>query len=203
MAPPPAPAKPPSTRTFLIALGVVLGLASLTIVGYGLVDAWDALPIAFLLLFGTLAIGALLGFLFGIPRTAHAGAPGAPAPVQYWSNDNLEQISDWLTKILVGVGLVELGRLSSSAGALLDWVAPALGAPGVAAARPFTLGLLVYGVVAGFLFGYLMTRLRLQGLMYRAEAEMRVVAEEQAKTVARLGRPKAAHEHPPSVSRAG
>ena len=176
MAPEPAPAKPPSTRTFLAALGVVLGVASLPIVGFGLVSSWGVLPIAFLLLFGTLATGALLGFLFGIPRTAHAGVPGAPAPVQYWSNDNLEQISDWLTKILVGVGLVELGRLSSSAGALLDWVAPALGAPVEAAARPFTLALLVYGVVAGFLFGYLVTRLRLQGLMWRAEGEMRRVA---------------------------
>src|SRR5690242_16782606 len=40
------------------------------------------------------AVGMSAGFIFGIPRGSHK-----------YVNSNLEQISDWLTKILVGVGL--------------------------------------------------------------------------------------------------
>jgi hypothetical protein len=58
-------------------------------------------------------IGGLLGFLFGIPRALQQASVVVPDPtmplIQPASasdapNTNLEQISDWLTKILVGVG---------------------------------------------------------------------------------------------------
>jgi hypothetical protein len=79
------------------------------------------------------SVGVLLGFLFGIPRTlqqelppsssppAPAASPQSPERVftgANWSyqqtvNTNLEQISDWLTKILVGVGFTQLHQLPS------------------------------------------------------------------------------------------
>jgi hypothetical protein len=81
-----------------------------------------------------LATGALVGFLFGIPRVEQAdrrpesGSPQGPTPAlaglyqedyRQRVNTNLEQISDWLTKIIVGLGLVELkyvpGHLESVA----------------------------------------------------------------------------------------
>ena len=46
---------------------------------------------------------------------------------EYRVNTNLEQISDWLTKILVGVGLVQLGAIIDSLGDLADFLGPALG----------------------------------------------------------------------------
>ncbi|UVO32256.1 hypothetical protein [Bradyrhizobium arachidis] len=67
--------------------------------------------------------GWLLGLLFGIPRTlSRPQAAPAPAPQQGAApgqtpaaaaptsrvNTNLEDISDWLTKTLVGVGLTQL-----------------------------------------------------------------------------------------------
>jgi hypothetical protein len=69
---------------------------------------------------GGVILGALLGFVFGIPRTLqHDVAPG-PNPstteqdkIGYQINTNLEQISDWLTKIIIGVGLVELRNIGS------------------------------------------------------------------------------------------
>lgn len=46
--------------------------------------------------------GGFLGFLFGIPSILQTPT----AKLKY--NDNLVQISDWLTKIIVGVGLTQL-----------------------------------------------------------------------------------------------
>ena len=53
-------------------------------------------------------IGGLLGFLFGLPRAAPAGSGGtAPPSRRNWqTSTNLTDISDWLTKIIIGVGLV-------------------------------------------------------------------------------------------------
>jgi hypothetical protein len=69
--------------------------------------------------------GWLLGLLFGIPRSlarpqpVNTGSPGSSSPPKGQSpdgsapggsrvNTNLEDISDWLTKMLVGVGLTQL-----------------------------------------------------------------------------------------------
>jgi len=50
--------------------------------------------------------GSLVGFLFGVPqyrRPDHSSTRNANSTTT--PNTNLEQISDWLTKIIVGVGL--------------------------------------------------------------------------------------------------
>jgi hypothetical protein len=52
------------------------------------------------------ATGYLLGFLFGISRSLQGGDSSESNSQSFPGNTNLEQISDWLTKILVGVGLV-------------------------------------------------------------------------------------------------
>lgn len=128
------------------------------------------LAVAMLAAAASFAVGALFGFLFGIPRanTAHVVASvesdsgstsvGTSAPM-YVPNTNLEQISDWLTKILVGVGLVQIGQLGGAINTLADGLAPGLGAYGHAAA----VTLLISFTVTGFLSSYLFTRLRLQG----------------------------------------
>src|SRR5258708_423417 len=77
-----------------------------------------------------ISIGALLGFIFGIPRVPRSAASAAPQPQpaggatgaastsappqddrRLTTNTNLEDISDWLTKILVGAGLAQLAVL--------------------------------------------------------------------------------------------
>jgi hypothetical protein len=45
----------------------------------------------------------------------------------YRSNSNLEEISDWLTKILVGLGLIELGRIGPEQAASSTSSVPPLG----------------------------------------------------------------------------
>lgn len=65
-----------------------------------------------------LATGGMAGFLFGIPRSAQEPQGSAGLPLEqaseYKVNTNLEQISDWLTKIIVGIGLTQLGTVPPS-----------------------------------------------------------------------------------------
>lgn len=105
--------------------------------------------------------GGLAGFLFGIPRVLPTGAvtsdDGDGAPQSgYRVNTNLEQISDWLTKILVGVGLTQLPKIADAGGRLITVVAEGMGA------SPGTISLagaiLIYFLGNGFLGAYYLTR---------------------------------------------
>lgn len=67
----------------------------------------------FLLAGASLFLGVLVGFIFGIPKTSKPNSDSSPplkaeTNVAYNLNTNLEDISDWLTKMLIGVGLVQL-----------------------------------------------------------------------------------------------
>lgn len=110
-----------SAYFFLGAILSIVFIAAAAVPSRG----WDATRIvglSFIFACACTVCGWLLGLLFGIPRTlsrpqaaepASAGAPGAaipPAPSPSLSrvNTNLEDVSDWLTKTLVGVGLTQL-----------------------------------------------------------------------------------------------
>ena len=130
-------------------------------------------------------VGGLLGFLFGIPRTQTSErAPTSSAENEretrpsYLPNTNLEQISDWLTKILVGVGLTQVSSVPGAVRALGDFVATGLGSHATSAA--FGVALVVYFLVSGSLLSYLWTRLYFSGLLRLADAGTieRVVARQ-------------------------
>jgi hypothetical protein len=124
-----------------------------------------------------LAAGAIVGFLFGIPRVVQTGPqPNAdPAdteaatPVAYrvQVNTNLEQISDWLTKIIVGLGLINLGKLPEHVGRISAYVGASFG-PEPEHAH-FACAVLLYFSVMGFALGYLLTRLYLTGAFVAAD----------------------------------
>jgi hypothetical protein len=125
------------------------------------------------------SVGGLVGFLFGIPRTLSL-PPGDVAEgalgrdqLQYRVNTNLEQISDWLTKILVGVGLAELHRLPAALRGAADYVAATIGGRAAADLAGFLVALLVYFSVIGFMTGYLGTRVLLAPLFKLADTRQR------------------------------
>jgi hypothetical protein len=138
----------------------------------------------------SLTVGGLIGFLFGIPRAlqdghgargpADPGDGSAPrtAGTPYQANTNLEQISDWLTKILVGVGLVQIGSLPSTAGRFVSTITADLDiAQGNSGGRVIVGCLLVANLIGGFLISYLLTRLLLTGAFTRADmAAVREIA---------------------------
>jgi len=157
-----------------VAFGVVL------VVGYGIAADWSVLIVAAAVGAAAFGIGALLGFVFGIPRsltseTAPIGAPKGgevdPTAPQYQPNTNLEQVSDWLTKILIGIGLAQAGDIVKGFADLVDGLKPALG--DTAAAHAFAGAEIIYFLIAGFLCSYLLARLRLQSELEDAQTRLR------------------------------
>lgn len=121
-------------------------------------------------------VGALLGFLFGIPRRLQQTSNGEEARdlgigPGYETNTNLEQISDWLTKILVGVGLVQLAQITEIVNDLGNFVEKALG-PG--AGRVIGVSLVILFFILGFLLGYVWTRIRLADEFSQSERDGQV-----------------------------
>lgn len=111
----------------------------------------------------------MLGFLFGIPQYL-AGTPvggDAPKKASYQPNTNLTQVSDWLTKIIIGVGLVQFSQLAKTIGKLGDSLSSSLG--GSPTGKPYGIALVVGYFVIGFLVSYLYTRLRLQWAFAQAD----------------------------------
>jgi len=130
--------------------------------------------------------GALLGFLFGIPRPVSASesppaAAGGMVPTsgasrrsakKAWElSTNLTQVSDWLTKIVVGVGLVEAKNGARAFDDTMNQAALWLfnmrhGSPTLIAAS--VLG----SVVFGFLFAYLYTQLIITRLIVATDQDI-------------------------------
>ncbi len=146
--------------------------------------------------FGFCVSGMLLGFLFAIPRILPAGAiippsrpatsaggkretdPGPAGLISHTGysaseiNSNLVEVSDWLTKIIVGVGLVELKHLPAVARGVADYIAPSLGLE-KAMAAPVAGGIMLFYSVLGFLIGYLLTRIYLSVIIKWADNQVK------------------------------
>jgi type III secretory pathway component EscS len=122
-----------------------------------------------------LAAGAILGFLFGIPRAMQEPQQQTFSfdkyEALYQVNTNLEQISDWLTKIIIGISLIQIRQLHQEFKKLSEYVAAAFGPPQVPAS--FTGVVLVYFGITGFLTSYLWTRILLTSEFSRADRAAR------------------------------
>jgi len=156
----------------------------LTIFLYGWGD-WDVVAVALLIAAGAFVTGGIFGFLFGIPRALAAERP-LPArrgeterlregtetetASRYAPNTNLEQISDWLTKILVGVGLVQFSAIAGHLGDLVDSLGPAFG--GDPYGKSVAGATLAIFSVSGFLVFYLITRIHLGSALAHADEQM-------------------------------
>jgi hypothetical protein len=160
----------------LILIAIFLGLFCLILNGLGSLSSFT---VGLLLAAASLAVGGLAGFLFGVPRSLQTpvlppvGDDGQSRKqadeiaVRYATNTNLEQISDWLTKILVGVGLTQIGTIVEHVKSASAYFGPALGLHGDALATC----VMIYFTISGFFYTYLWTRLVLVGVMSRADQD--------------------------------
>jgi hypothetical protein len=82
--------------------------------------------------------------------------PGSGDKSQDETNTNLEQVSDWLTKIIVGVGLTQIGRVLPALTKLSENLKAPLG--GQPSSGTFGLALTISYTLLGFLFFYLWSR---------------------------------------------
>lgn len=164
---------------------VVMGLGVVALVIYGAaLHSWSVIGYGLAVGAAAILAGGLLGFLFGLPRTINA-AGAANAGAEYQGNTNLDQVSDWLTKILVGVGLVQLARSPSALAHLADAMKPGFG--GRASSAGFALAISLFFAIAGFVYLYLWSRteflLELRSLD-AVRATAKAVASATAKAVA-------------------
>ena len=116
---------------------------------------WGAFGVGVVIGSSAFLIGGLVGFLFGIPRTVQSSTRSTGA-TQYQGNTNLEQVSDWLTKIIVGISLVEIGRIIPALAKLAEILKVPLG--GQPSSAAFGLGVVIASALTGFFFFYLWTR---------------------------------------------
>jgi CheY-like chemotaxis protein len=181
-----------SSRVPFVLLTIFL-MGTVAVLGCGTATPGYRLGNALIWGFGFCVSGMLLGFLFAIPRILPAGAIIAPArPVNGKRetdpasngilsqanhspseiNSNLVEVSDWLTKIIVGVGLVELKHLPTAARGVADYIAPSLGLEPQMAA-PVAGGIMLFYSVLGFLIGYLLTRIYLAVIIKWADNQVK------------------------------
>jgi CheY-like chemotaxis protein len=173
------------------AIVILLTISVMSVIGFGIVLSQNigTKPSAFLWSLACTACGIVIGFLFGIPRVLQQeSVPVATEPnnktearqgvssqssYRLQVNTNLEQISDWLTKIIVGLGLIELRNFPQYMSRASGFIGGGLGSgPDT---RVFAGAMILYFAVLGFLGGYLLTRLYLTGAFKRADIEAVVV----------------------------
>jgi hypothetical protein len=133
-------------------------------------------------------LGALTGFLFGIPRLLENNSADKSSVSRLVQNDNLVQISDWLTKIIVGVGLTQISSLYPG---LLDVgkdMASSFSENAILG-RNLAIGTILYFTIIGFLSGYLWTRIHFYPLLAQTSKDVdklqqQVAEAEKAKEAA-------------------
>ena len=116
-------------------------------------------------------VGGLFGFLFGIPKT-NQNQVDHSAQGRWRSDTNLEEISDWLTKILVGVGLAQISQIHGAFSGLQEFMINENVFPQNAGGRIIVPLIVVTYLVTGFLFGYLLTRMFLAPVL--AQQDLRL-----------------------------
>lgn len=168
----------------------LFGLASGAKVGAGTtMGHYLGLLIALSISGGALAIGAMAGFLFGLPRALTSGevrelarlnsssadaqdgdgsnaqssrSAAAARTAQsiaggFGANTNLERISDWLTTIIVGIGLANLQGLPKA----VERFGEKTDAYFAFGGNAFGIGAGFFFVIFGFLMSYISTRTKL------------------------------------------
>lgn len=195
----------------LATLAAVLAVGALLAAAFGFKNPNASTELLVAVFLATVLVGGLAGFLFGLPRFQYASGtapavvppvtatPPAPAttgsaPVtptrtgEYTPSTNLDEIANWLTKIIIGATLVQIkdiGRVISDISGFV--VAPC--APGCTQfGHPFVASLIVLAFVAGFLFGYLWTRLHYGGIAAEADATIfKIIAQKETDLATRYG----------------
>jgi hypothetical protein len=112
--------------------------------------------ILFLLGLAAAGGGGVIGFVFGVPRVRADAHP----VTAFLHNSNLEQISDWLTKIIIGATLVQIKEIADGLGRVSLFIGNEIGARG---SNTVAAAVIVFSFFAGFMWAYLWMSVRLKG----------------------------------------
>jgi hypothetical protein len=206
------------SRKFLLELKIFAAIGCLFVFIYSLCfwtsgQLFRIFGIGMLVAGAALLSGFMLGFIFAIPRVGDKNSrPTAAEPEDSQAHDsgiqpgsvlrngNLVEISDWLTKIILGVGLVELHSIADRLGKLSYYLAPGLQparcvgdtscAESLVNGQAAGLAILIFYFILGFLWGYVWTVIFFQGDLEGRlkDAEQEKENERREKRIAnRLG----------------
>lgn len=155
----------------LLILGFIL-LSIYSLAG----DRWaEVFATISMVMLSSFSVGALIGFIFGIPRTLQEDKTEGVK-----SNSNLEQLSDWLTKIIVGVGLVESKQLFELIGSLAEKLS--VGFSNSPMGYTIIGSTLVFYFFGGFFISYIWSRILLERIFKEnLDTEKRILALEETK----------------------
>jgi hypothetical protein len=163
----------------LIVVGITIVMAAVVYFA-ALCSELHAVLSFFSVAIGCIAFGAAIGFLFGIPRAQKesVSASGHDTDVMpderringyYNDNTNLEEISDWLTKIILGLTLVELKSIVTQVSASATLFSSALGGTCCEACVEdyyvFGYAIMVFYFISGSGLVYLWTRSNLLSIL--------------------------------------
>jgi hypothetical protein len=148
--------------TFMLGMGVLI--ICLYSFALGTEKFLSVLSISAIIALTSTIVGAFIGFIFGIPRT-----PAAKDSENIAANTNLEEISDWITKIIVGVSLVQLNQLSGGIVELGNTLAHGLGDH--PSSFVFSVSTMIFYFVGGFFLGYLWSRIYLPKILLTSMEE--------------------------------
>jgi hypothetical protein len=113
-------------------------------------------------------LGVLVGFIFSIPKEATSRTPNPSATDNRKSfKNNLTEISDWLTKVVIGAGLVELKQIPPYIMRIAEKMSVDLHM-----GRTLCAALIVYYLCCGLIFGYLIMQLVLWEIIYKISDEI-------------------------------
>lgn len=137
-------------------------------------DYITALGAGLLIAGACFCLGALTGFLFGIPRIINSNPSATPLTSSRGTviqNDNLVQISDWLTKIIVGVGLTQVNEIPLIFDRLGNLLGPCFSkTPETpdSISSAIALSIVMYFLILGFIACYLWTRFHFSEMLEEA-----------------------------------
>ena len=137
--------------------------------------------------------GAAIGFLFGLPRAEKYrflkkdDADHNAREYEYGDNTNLEEVSDWLTKIIVGLTLIKLnvilGWLHTSANSIKSVCRSCGEGEAVMNSYVFGYATIIFYFLAGAGLFYLWARTNLSVILTRSRRAQRATDRAQATNV--------------------
>jgi len=145
-----------------------------------------------LVILGMLAVGFLFGGLFGLPirliarELSETDASDAPLQRSVEFGDRLEQVADWLTKILLGAGLTQLHSLWTHRHEIDAFFAHATG---MINDRPLGVVVGIAALAGGFLLGYVSSLLFMPLALQAGMLELRSTIIRTSTSAAPLNQP--------------
>jgi hypothetical protein len=140
----------------IIVFLIIIELIGIYFYAYIRGNTREWLSLLLLLSFASLAAGSIIGFIFGIPKVNKRWI----SEEKYQDNTNFEEISDWLTKIIVGLTLIQLIKVPSFIRKIVEYILNTAKCPESCKYfdKPIIICIILINLIIGFYIGYIYSR---------------------------------------------